>query len=111
MDILVQYNKAHELFPDGSPELHPSVLVVRNYVGEVEEGWDYDGTIFTAPVAPTPTADEVRAKRDFLISGTDWAVLPDVTTPSGYLEYRQALRDITDQAGFPENVTWPTKPD
>jgi hypothetical protein len=26
-------------------------------------------------------------------------------------EYRQALRDITSQEGFPYDVTWPTKPE
>ena len=110
MDILIQDSKAHELFPDGAPELHPSLPIVRNYVGDVEEGWDYDGTTFTPPVEPAPTADEVRLMRDRLLADTDWAVLPDVTTPDGYLEYRQALRDITSQDGFPADVVWPVKP-
>jgi hypothetical protein len=110
MDILIQDNIAHELFPDGAPELHSSLVIVKNYVGDVAEGWDWDGTTFTAPVAPIPTADEIRAQRDLLLAETDWAVLPDVTAPAGYLEYRQALRDITAQAGFPENVDWPIKP-
>lgn len=59
-------------------------------------------------------ADMVRRKRDSLISGTDYYILPDYpSTPEG-LEavkaYRQALRDITEQEGFPRNVEWPEIP-
>lgn len=59
-------------------------------------------------------AEMVRRKRDSLISGTDYYILPDYpSTPEG-LEavkaYRQALRDITEQKGFPRNVEWPEIP-
>ena len=33
-----------------------------------------------------------------------------IQLPQVWIIYRQALRDITAQAGFPWNVTWPTKP-
>jgi hypothetical protein len=36
--------------------------------------------------------------------------LSDVTMSAAMTTYRQALRDITDQEGFPYSVTWPTKP-
>ena len=52
MDILIQDGKAHNLYPDGAPELHPSIVIIRDYTGEVEEGYDWDGTTFTAPVKP-----------------------------------------------------------
>lgn len=53
-------------------------------------------------------ANTVRAKRDALIKETDFYMLPDYqTVPQGVVEYRQALRDITEQPGFPHNVTWP----
>lgn len=42
MDILVVNGVAAELFADGAPELHPSLIVVRGYEGEVQEGWEYD---------------------------------------------------------------------
>ena len=53
----------------------------------------------------------VRRERDRLLSETDWTQLPDVpqTTKELYLGYRQALRDITDQAD-PFNISWPGKP-
>ena len=110
MDILVQDNVARELFPDGSPELHPDILIIRDYVGEVQENWVWDGTTFSAPVEPDATEEEVRAKRDFLLKETDFYALSDVTMPDEMATYRQALRDVPSQSGFPANVTWPTKP-
>ena len=53
----------------------------------------------------------VRSKRDGLLSETDWMALSDVTMSDTITAYRQALRDIPSQAGFPTNVTWPTKPE
>lgn len=59
-------------------------------------------------------ATMVRRKRDSLISGTDYYILPDYpSTPDGVeavKQYRQDLRDITLQSGFPRNVQWPTLP-
>ena len=56
-------------------------------------------------------AADVRNQRDALIAATDWWVLPDRTASSEQLAYRQALRDITTQDGFPHSVVWPTKPE
>lgn len=53
----------------------------------------------------------IRLERDVLLSETDWWVLPDRTATQAQLDYRQALRDITDQAGFPHDITWPVKPE
>lgn len=55
-------------------------------------------------------AAEVREKRNSLIAETDYLALSDNTMTSDMQSYRQALRDIPSQAGFPTNVTWPTKP-
>ncbi len=60
-------------------------------------------------------AQRVRTKRNILISQTDFYVQPDYPSTSEGLEavkaYRQALRDITEQGGFPRNVEWPELPD
>ena len=55
-------------------------------------------------------ADEARALRDSLLAATDWTANSDVTMSDAMRVYRQALRDLPDQAGFPDNVTWPEKP-
>ena len=53
----------------------------------------------------------VRPLRDKLIQETDAWALSDRTMSDAQTAYRQALRDVTGQAGFPEDITWPTKPE
>lgn len=59
-------------------------------------------------------ASRVRMRRDSMISRTDFYVQPDYPSDPEGLEavkaYRQALRDIPEQSGFPRNVQWPEKP-
>jgi hypothetical protein len=52
----------------------------------------------------------VREHRNSLIAETDWMALIDNTLTPDWATYRQALRDITEQKGFPYSVIWPTKP-
>jgi hypothetical protein len=53
-----------------------------------------------------------RTKRDGLLADTDWTGMSDVTMTSEMTTYRQALRDITAHANWPnlEDADWPTKP-
>lgn len=53
----------------------------------------------------------VREKRATLLADTDWMALSDVTLSASWSLYRQQLRDITLQVGFPYNITWPIKPE
>ena len=53
---------------------------------------------------------EVRNRRNMLLAETDYLALSDNTMTQEMAEYRQNLRDITLQDGFPENVIWPIKP-
>ena len=55
------------------------------------------------------SATQVRAQRDALLSASDYMALADRIT-SDWTTYRQALRDVPAQAGFPTNITWPTEP-
>ena len=55
-------------------------------------------------------AEEVRTERNQLLLQTDWMASTDVTLSDAWRTYRQALRDVPTQSGFPNNVTWPTKP-
>ena len=56
------------------------------------------------------TAKEVRRKRDAILKSSDWMANSDVTMSDEWRAYRQALRDVPAQSGFPNDVTWPTKP-
>lgn len=62
---------------------------------------------------PVIAAKEVRSIRDKLLSRTDWTQASDNPKKgnSEIVAYRQALRDITDQAEFPFNIVWPEPPD
>lgn len=53
----------------------------------------------------------VRAERDARLAACDWTQLPDVplATKAAWATYRQALRDLTQQAD-PFHLTWPTPP-
>jgi len=55
-------------------------------------------------------AAQVREERDAKLTACDWMANSDVTMSDDWRTYRQALRDVPDQSGFPTNVIWPTKP-
>lgn len=55
-------------------------------------------------------AADARHKRNQLLAETDWMALSDVTMSPEVTAYRLALRDVPKQAGFPDNIVWPTKP-
>ena len=56
-------------------------------------------------------AKSVRATRDSKLAESDWRVIKAVemstAVPIEWAAHRQALRDITSQAGFPWTITWP----
>jgi hypothetical protein len=57
-------------------------------------------------------ANSVRQNRTQLLKDSDWTQLADSTADkAAWATYRQALRDITAQAGFPWGVQWPTQPE
>ena len=57
-------------------------------------------------------ATAIRSERDSLLSQTDWTQVLDAPVDrTAWAAYRQALRDVPAQAGFPWEVTWPTKPE
>ena len=59
-------------------------------------------------------AKSVRQSRDTKLAESDWVVIKNLelnaNIPGAWEVYRQALRDIPAQAGFPWTNTWPTQP-
>lgn len=54
----------------------------------------------------------VRERRNDLLSNCDWTQIADSPVDSAsWAIYRQALRDVPAQEGFPWNVTWPNQPE
>lgn len=69
------------------------------------------GQMTDAEPAPIPLADQIRAQRDYFLASSDWTQTADApVNKESWATYRQALRDIPQQTGFPDNVTWPSAP-
>lgn len=72
------------------------------------------GTSGTKVVTPPSPAVVVVAQRNALLAESDWTQLADVPLSAeqkaAWASYRQELRDLTDQPGFPDNIAWPVKP-
>ena len=68
-------------------------------------------------IANTLTQNSIvsaKNKRNKLLAECDWVVTKSLeqgnSVSDSWKEYRQELRDITQQAGFPNNINWPNKP-
>lgn len=81
--------------------------VLRN--GQVIDVPDSEFVVDPA-VEEARAAREVRSKRNSLLASTDWLFRSDMTPSQAWIDYCQALRDITQQSGFPHDVIWPTAP-
>lgn len=78
------------------------------------------GIIETIEVEDEPLSEEdlynlkeaYRKRRNELLTATDWVMLTDVNIQNKeqWVLYRQQLRDVPEQEGFPENIVWPTPP-
>jgi len=56
-------------------------------------------------------AKAVRQSRTTMLKDSDWTQIADSTAnKAAWATYRQALRDITAQSGFPWDITWPDAP-
>lgn len=89
--------------------------VYREIVEKYENGEFVPESYVEPPVDPDVVARNVRRERDNLISVTDYLIMSDYPISDEDREavkaYRQALRDITKQDGFPHDVVWPDKPE
>jgi hypothetical protein len=74
-------------------------------------GDTYENGQFIKPEPdPIAAADVVRAERNRLLDESDWTQLEDaIVDKQAWVDYRQALRDVPQQAGFPWTINWPTK--
>ncbi len=60
----------------------------------------------------TTQAEAMRKQRNEKLSECDWTQVDDAPVDkAAWATYRQALRDVTNQAEFPWTVTWPSKPE
>lgn len=55
--------------------------------------------------------ESIRIERNILLANSDWTQLPDTSVNrEAWQEYRNKLKDVPQQPGFPHDVVWPEKP-
>ena len=100
------------LIPAGCVETAPPTVDDSQFAKWDGAKWDVEDTPVVEPEPePEPIAPEVlvRAERDSRLAASDTMALADRITDA-WRTYRQALRDVPAQAGFPTDVTWPIEP-
>jgi hypothetical protein len=87
------------------------ILVCENGVMRPATQAELEQMRIDAEEAQARLPDLIREQRNALLKNSDWTQIPDCTVDKqAWAEYRQALRDITAQAGFPTDVVFPTPP-
>ena len=105
------------LIPGGCVTVQPPSLEENQLARWDGTGWLVEGVPVeeeppTPPVDNRTEEDFVRFERDMRLGWCDWTMMPDTddTHREAWIAYRQALRDVTSQTGFPDNVVWPKQP-
>lgn len=97
-----------------TPYAAPAECSVYPWSGPIDIGWKWiDGVPVQPNISPSfeKAAEDARAQRNRMLSASDWTQLTDAPVDSlAWANYRQALRDVPQQAGFPFSVTWPVAP-
>jgi hypothetical protein len=72
--------------------------------------WDDSSHVWVLDI--NKARGSVKNQRNLLLQRSDWTQLPDVplVTKEVWAAYRQALRDITEQTSYPQEVVWPNPP-
>ena len=91
--------------PDSDSKTHRQVQSIQKVDGVWTQVWE------SRPLDQDTASANVRGHRDNLLKDCDWTQVADATVDkAAWAAYRQALRDISAQEGFPFDVVWPAKP-
>ena len=81
------------------------------FTSEEEAEWETEQAEYAAN-ANARAAAEIRTERDAKLTDSDWTQVADAPVDkTAWATYRQSLRDVPSQSGFPGEVTWPTEPE
>jgi hypothetical protein len=99
--------------PTATPEHSTQQKVVEGPPVLVDAVWQQ--TWVVQDYTPEETEDraaQVRSQRTNMLAECDWTQLPDAPVDqAAWAAYRQALRDVSKQPGFPWTVEWPAQPE
>ena len=95
--------KTHRVEHSAAPSLIGGKwMLTKTVVAKTQEQLDSDAAGRSA---------QVRSERNTKLAASDWTQLADSTAnKAAWATYRQALRDVTEQSGFPWTIDWPTQP-
>lgn len=94
----------HRIVQDASPSL---------VNGQWQIGWSVVSlTADEIAEKANEAGNAVRSQRDRLLSSCDWTQVADApVNKTAWAAYRQELRNLPKQAGFPANIVWPSEPE
>ena len=107
-DILAGFN-VYPVTPTAAPEYDNKTHRARKGVELIDGIWTQTWSLQELP--EQQASDNIRYERDRRLVKSDWSQLSDAPVDAAaWATYRQALRDLPFQDGFPFNITWPTQP-
>ena len=91
--------------PECDSKTHRHITGVENKEGIWTQTWQIQ------PLPEQAASENIRAERNQRLADCDWTQLADAPVDTAaWSTYRQKLRDLTTQSGFPWDVVWPAKP-
>lgn len=111
-DITNELMSSFNVYPVAAtpaPEFDSKTHRAKQGVELVDSAWTQ---VWHLQELPEPQASaNIRASRNQRLAACDWTQLPDAPVDHiKWATYRQALRDVSSQPGFPWNVEWPSQP-
>jgi len=119
-DLLAEFNVQRVFF--SAPAIvshHEKCAELLPVFNEVDNRWVQSWAVSNLTAEELEQKDlaistEVRSQRNALLAGCDWVVLKATeegsSVSSQWIAYRQGLRDISGQVGFPNDIVWPVAP-
>lgn len=99
------YKVVEGTVPTVDSKTHRLVRSIQKVDGVWTQVWE------SRPLDQDTASANVRSHRDSLLTASDWTQVADAPVDKdAWATYRQALRDVSSQEGFPWAVEWPTQP-
>lgn len=98
--------------PTGEQPADTILVIDKNESNEYASSWMATSD-WQQLLSVNAAAGFARVRRTLLLQQSDWTQGKDIAeeVSSAWATYRQALRDITTQEGFPQTINWPQKPE
>jgi hypothetical protein len=115
-DALLAEYSVYPLTPTDRPQVDHTKNVAESPAQQINGVWTQawaatDATPEQIAERTAAQARDIRRERNARLAACDWTQLADAPVDSAaWANYRQALRDVTAQAGFPWSVEWPAQP-